>query len=72
MSCGGPEVNGAGQRQHTAATSGPLRPGEDRSGQLGLVSCRFQEIKLLRLGTWTLNNICSIIRPVSDGPDDDE
>lgn len=29
--------------------------------------------KVLRLGTRTLNNVCSsIIRPVSDGPDDDE
>lgn len=29
-------------------------------------------MEVLRLGTRTLNNICSIIRPVSDGPDDDE
>lgn len=29
-------------------------------------------MKVLRLGTRTLNNVCGIIRPVSDGPDDDE
>lgn len=30
------------------------------------------QMKVLRLGTRTLNNVCGIIRPVSDGPDNDE